>query len=87
MRGARVTHIGIQVVLIRGVRSAILSRWGCCSLFSLPCIPLALLLAALEFPVRRSVMFNASMTSSPTRDVRLGYEFACHRVLVCSSTL
>lgn len=45
------THIGVEVVLIRRIRSAILTRRGSNSLFNLPCFPFALLFAALEFTV------------------------------------
>lgn len=52
------THIGVEVVLIG---TAVLRGRGSSHLFSLPCVPLALLLAALEFTVWDAIMFNPSM--------------------------
>lgn len=63
------THIRVQIVFIRGVCGAILGGRGGRSLFSLPCVLFALLLAALELPV----YVQSSMASSTMREIRTSW--------------
>lgn len=52
---AGMTHIRVQVVLVRCVGDAILCGRCCGSFSCLSCVPLALFFAALEFPGRGSI--------------------------------